>query len=224
MKKRKHAGKERGIVENEHADNDTDNVELFRTQLLQSAMSGRGAIDRVIPTLESDWAIKEFDFEHHFVEMDAEERRIEQEYREKERPDFRKRNEVCQKWLRGLCAFPDYMCEGLHIYNPDLFPTCLFYTNATCTNPNCPFRHPGEDEEVLCVEYARGFCKDGVACNFKHRQFGEEERERIRNHVDAAIHSHRESRRRAAALLQRNAEESKFRQSTIAERRKTNKK
>lgn len=151
--------------------------------------------DHRIPTVESDCAIGAFDFEHYFDVYDSEEQAITEEFEQKN-PTFRKSEEVCTHWLRGLCQFVDHECPNLHIYEPRLFPLCQFYIRGkgNCTNPDCIFRHPGDKQQVFCVDYARGFCKNGLHCDYKHKKLSADDVEGMRHHVDEAIQSHKRYR------------------------------
>ena len=70
----------------------------------------------------------------------------------------------------------DDMCEFLHEYDPSRMEFCQFFINNGMCNAgaDCPFRHPNQEElekhkrRDECVNYARGFCKFGSACRYKH--------------------------------------------------------
>lgn len=179
-------------------------MEEFKRSLFAAQRNRQDRLDAVLPSLESDWSMGEFDFEAHLRKIDQE-KDAEIDRFHAQNPEFRKSNVVCTKWLQGLCCYIDYKCPQLHVYNPDLFPICRFFIKEkSCTNPACIFRHPGRDEEVICIEYARGFCKDGPKCDFTHRKYDEDEMGNIRYHVDEALNSHREARRRAELLINDN--------------------
>ena len=195
-KRRKVVAKKQEEEEQEEQDRDEDFVLKFKQQILQSRVKQ----DLYLPSLETDWRIQ-LDFEKDLAQVDIENRKEVDSFQSKN-PTFRKSREVCTKWLHGLCIFADFQCPQLHIYDPKLFPICRFFIkDKSCTNPDCIFRHPGREEEVICVEYARGFCKDGPKCDFSHRLYAEEDRSRIRHLVDEALQSHRNHKRTSELQL-----------------------
>lgn len=155
-------------------------------------------IIRVNPLHVDGWTLPRFKWEDHIDELDRKEREVTEAWR-RANPRFKKSNVVCTHWLRGLCTYLDFECPNLHVYDSELFPICRFYIrgDGSCTNPECIFRHPGRDEEVLCVDYARGFCKDGERCDYTHQRHPESERPNIRHHVNLAITSRRREQTRS---------------------------
>lgn len=82
----------------------------------------------------------------------------------------RERSVVCKHWLRGLCKKGD-ACEFLHEYNLRKMPECWFYSKyGYCSNGDeCMYLHVDPDSKLKeCPFYARGFCKSGPTCRFKH--------------------------------------------------------
>ena len=77
---------------------------------------------------------------------------------------------VCKHWLRGLCKKGD-RCEFLHEYDAKRMPECWFFAKfGECSNPECIFLHINPDDKVaVCPWYARGFCKHGPKCRYKHQ-------------------------------------------------------
>ncbi len=194
--KKKAPEREESILKKEEGGEVKDNVLAFKRMYLKGRRT-----DKVIPSLESDWTIGRFDFEDHLERLDGLEQKEIDEF-QKANPKFKKINEVCTHWLDGRCMYADYECTRLHIYDAELFPICRFFIrDNSCTNPDCIFRHPGRDEQVICIEYARGFCKNGSSCDNTHLRYDENERESIRYHVDEAMQSHRDAKRRAQSRL-----------------------
>ena len=164
----------------------------------------RQRYDQVLPSTESDCAIGAFDFENYLATSDLQEEAIIKEFALKQ-PKFKKNEEVCTHWLRGLCQFVDHECPNLHIYEPQLFPLCQFHVRGqgNCTNADCIFRHPGDDRQVLCVDYARGFCKNGLHCDYKHKKLRAEDLQSLRHHVEEAIQSHKQYKYENQKVLRR---------------------
>lgn len=199
--------KTKRVFHTNHEDKDIDFVEAFQNHVrAKSYEPGAFTSTSRLACLESDWAMREFDFEADLRREDARKAAIIADF-QRNNPDFKKSDVVCTKWLEGLCMFQDHDCEKLHVYDPDLFAICRFYIrDKQCTNPNCPFRHPGRDDEIICVDFANGFCKNGPKCDFVHRKHDESERENIARHSDVAKTSHREAKRRASKLLNKDRE------------------
>jgi len=78
---------------------------------------------------------------------------------------------VCKHWLRGLCK-KGIECEFVHRFELDKMPECFFFSRyGECTNDECMYRHVVADSRRMeCPFYARGFCKHGPRCRYKHVQ------------------------------------------------------
>mmetsp|Transcript_18157 Transcript_18157/g.31490 ORF Transcript_18157/g.31490 Transcript_18157/m.31490 type:complete len:256 (-) Transcript_18157:55-822(-) len=76
---------------------------------------------------------------------------------------------VCKHWLRGLCKKGEY-CEYLHEFDMSRMPECYFFSKfGECSNAECMYRHVDLDKKRNeCPYYARGFCKHGAKCRFRH--------------------------------------------------------
>jgi hypothetical protein len=104
---------------------------------------------------------------------------------------------VCKHWLRGLCRRNMYTCDYYHIYDEELLPLCQFFTRGECNIPDCMFRHPVLAKDmVYCVDYARGFCKDGPKCLKRHARFESSELAKRQQHIDYAIKSNVRARQK----------------------------
>lgn len=121
----------------------------------------------------------------------------EKKFREKN-PNPPRFNTVCKFFLQGRCQFEDYECKYLHIYDERLFPECQFYksTGSQCTNPDCSFRHPDVAEQVECVSFAKGFCKDGPKCMWVHVKQKASQLENVPENVHRAIKTHQKEKQR----------------------------
>lgn len=141
------------------------------------------------------------DLEEYAEILDRQQEAIEAAFR-RANPTFRKQNTICKHWLRGLCKFRDYDCPHQHVYDDRLRPVCHFFIRNQCTNPDCPFLHPNQTESVLCVSYARGFCKLGDKCPWQHKRKTEHDLLNYRHCVEEAEMSQRSYESRNRQVLQ----------------------
>lgn len=76
---------------------------------------------------------------------------------------------VCKHWMRGLCKKGD-LCEFLHEYNLKKMPECWFFSQyGECSNAECIYLHIDPSQKIKeCMQYARGFCRNGPNCRNKH--------------------------------------------------------
>ncbi|OTF82909.1 hypothetical protein BLA29_005155, partial [Euroglyphus maynei] len=78
---------------------------------------------------------------------------------------------------RGICpgiltknGCKKQVCYLSHEKTPDKMPDCRFFLRGRCTMDNCPFRHVKvNNDAVLCENFARGFCPQGLMCNKLHK-------------------------------------------------------
>lgn len=145
-----------------------------------------------------DWVL---DLDVHMAAQDRERERVIEIF-QRQHPHFRKQDTICKHWLRGLCKFRDYDCPYQHVYDMRLVPVCHFYVRGECTNADCTFLHPMSADTVLCVSYARGFCKLGKKCPWQHKRLAATEVDALERHVVAAEISQREYHRRNRDILQ----------------------
>lgn len=182
-----------------------DRVEQFGEEMrlrAQEFSPRKRAYHDIVPAEEDDWLLPKFEWEDYLEEREQERLEERQAYF-KANPDKKKSNVICSKYLQGLCIYTkEYECPNLHVYEPELFPICRFFIRGRieCTNPDCVFRHPGRGEEVLCLAYANGFCKDGERCDYTHKKLSEEQLVNMRHHVQEAMNSHTRFRKRGKAI------------------------
>jgi hypothetical protein len=133
-----------------------------------------------------------FDFEPELVETDR-------AYDEKMAASAKKKKpEVCLHWLRGLCHDNDIDCDRWHKFDPEMLPICTFFQSGQCNNPDCIFRHPrDEEEDIICVAYAQGFCKKGKKCTEHHIQRTMRDIINVEEYAQKAVDSHRRAQERA---------------------------
>lgn len=133
-----------------------------------------------------------FDFERSFVQSDAEHDAKMAQAAKKKLP------EVCSHWLNSICHKTEDECLRWHKYDLKLLPLCRFFKEGKCNNPDCRFRHPyDEEEDIICVAYAQGFCKRGKNCPEHHIRRTERDIINQQEYVRAAVESKRRAQLRA---------------------------
>eukprot|EP01062_Namystynia_karyoxenos_P071235 TRINITY_DN66675_c0_g1_i1.p1 TRINITY_DN66675_c0_g1~~TRINITY_DN66675_c0_g1_i1.p1 ORF type:complete len:471 (+),score=134.70 TRINITY_DN66675_c0_g1_i1:90-1415(+) len=120
-----------------------------------------------MPRLDDHYDDVEFDYEKQLAQADAQKKAA--AVRSAASSFFRRPEEVCKYWLRGLCRMGDE-CEYLHEFDHSRVPECFYYLRfGECHNPECVFRHVSLEEKIPeCAAYARGFCKYGAQCRLRH--------------------------------------------------------
>lgn len=134
----------------------------------------------------------QFDFEESFTKLDAE------FDREMAKAVKKKLPEVCSHWLNSICHKTELECPRWHKYDLKLLPLCRFYKEGKCNNPDCRFRHPtDEEEDIICIAYAQGFCKRGKNCPEHHIKRTARDIINQPEYVKAAVESKRRAQMRA---------------------------